>query len=271
MGMTSKTRIAMLISAGMAIQAAAASTAIRCTELTDAASGERLIRAGRCDQRVTPASTFKIAISLMGYDSGILVDEHAPTLPFRNGYLDWNPAWRAPSDPTGWMKNSVIWYSQQTTTKLGAARFQRYVKRFNYGNLDVSGDPGKRNGLTLAWINSSLKISPDEQVAFLRTVVKRDLPLAANAYNMTFRIMKQERLANGWEIHGKTGTGFPLLRDGTTDHAHAYGWFVGWATKAQRTIVFARLVQDQKEENGNAGLRVRDTFLRELPAQLDAL
>lgn len=257
--------------AGMAMKAAAAQTAIRCTEFADAASGKLLIREGRCDQPVTAASTFKIAISLMGYDSGILVDEHAPTLPFRKGYLDWNPLWRAPTDPAGWMKNSVIWYSQQVTTKLGAARFERYVKTFNYGNHDVSGDPGKHNGLTLAWINSSLKISPDEQVAFLTKVVNRDLPLTANAYDMTARILKRETLSNGWDIYGKTGTGFPLLRDGTTDHAHAYGWFVGWATKGQRTIVFARLVQDEKEEAGGAGLRVRDAFMRELPAQLESL
>jgi bla regulator protein BlaR1 len=35
--------------------------------------------------------------------------------------------------------------------------------------------------------------------------------------------------------------------------------------------VFARLVQDQKEETGAAGLRVRDAFLRDLPARLEAL
>jgi bla regulator protein BlaR1 len=266
-----KARIVMLIVAGMATQTAAAQTTIRCTELADAANGMRLIHEGQCDERVTPASTFKIAISLMGYDSGILSDEHAPTLPFRKGYVDWNPAWRAATDPTGWMKHSVVWYSHQVTSKLGAARFQRYVKSFNYGNDDVSGNPGKNNGLTLAWINSSLKISPVEQVTFLRSVVNRNLPLTAKAYDMTFRILKLETLANGWEIYGKTGTGYPVLRDGTEDPAHAYGWFVGWATKGQRTIVFARLVQDQKKETGAAGLRVREAFLRDLPAQLDSL
>lgn len=43
------------------------------------------------------------------------------------------------------------------------------------------------------------------------------------------------------------------------------------ATKGQRTIVFARLVQDQKEETGAAGLRVGEAFLRDLPAQLESL
>lgn len=94
-------RLATLILAGMATQATAAPTAIRCTEFTDAASGKRLVREGQCDQRVTPASTFKIAISLMGYDSRILIDEHAPTLPFRKGYLDCRHGARQPTPPAG--------------------------------------------------------------------------------------------------------------------------------------------------------------------------
>lgn len=245
--------------------------ALACTEMADAASGERLVHLGRCDERVTPASTFNIAVSLMGYDGGILQDEHAPALPFKAGYPSWQPSWRQTTDPASWLKNSVLWYAQQVTARLGAARFQGYVNDFNYGNRDLSGDPGKDNGLALSWVSSSLKISPVEQVAFLRGVVNRDLPLSAKAYDMTTRIMQPVTLPNGWVVHGKTGTAAPVLANGKDDEEHQYGWFVGWATKGQRTIVFARLVQDQQKETESAGPRVRDAFLRDLPAQLDKL
>ena len=66
-----------------------------------AAFGKILKQEGTCDKRVTAASTFKIAISLMGYDAGFQVDEHTPALPFRDGYLDWNSSWRATTDPAG--------------------------------------------------------------------------------------------------------------------------------------------------------------------------
>jgi beta-lactamase class D len=111
-----------------AAQAAAPSTApsspapLRCTILLDAASGKQLLREGQCGERVTPASTFKIAISLMGYDSGVLRDEHAPQLPFKEGYVDWRPAWRVPADPARWMQESVVWYSQQVVAGGGACR-----------------------------------------------------------------------------------------------------------------------------------------------------
>lgn len=250
---------------------AASPTALSCTALADAASGQRLVLEGQCDERVTPASTFNIAVSLMGYDSGILRDAHAPSMPFKKGYADWNPSWRAATDPSSWLKNSVVWYAQQVTSRLGAARFQRYVADFNYGNRDVSGDAGKDNGLTLSWISSSLKISPLEQLAFLRSVVKRDLPLTAKAYDMTVSIMPSETLANGWEVHGKTGTAAVVLADGSDDKKHQYGWYVGWATKGQRSIVFARLLLDQRQASGAAGTRVKAAFLSDLAARLDAL
>lgn len=241
-----------------------------CTTFADARTTQILAEQGACDQKVTAASTFKIAISIMGYDAGILTDEHSPALPFHAGYPDWRPEWRQTIDPTNWIKYSVVWYSQEVTQKLGEDRFRRYVAALHYGNEDVAGDPGKHNGLTRAWLSSSLKISPHEQLAFLEKLVDRQLPVSPHAVDMTSALTRVGIL-DGWEVHGKTGTGSPLAADGTHDEAHDYGWFVGWATKAARTIVFARLIQDEKHEKEPAGLRARASLLSELPRILDRL
>jgi beta-lactamase class D len=257
------------LAAGLATSAAQARTV--CTAIADAGTGKILEQQGDCTGRVTPASTFKIAISLMGYDSGFLKGEHSPALPFREDYPDWMPSWRQTIDPTNWIKYSVVWFSQQVTQSLGEARFQNYVTGFHYGNEDVSGDGGKHNGLTRAWLSSSLKISPLEQVAFLEKLANRQLPVTPHAFDMTSRITQVAERPSGWDIHGKTGWGFPIASDGSHDEAHAYGWFVGWATKGTRTIVFARLIQDEKQEREPAGLRARAGFLTELPALLNSL
>ena len=249
---------------------AASTTAFSCTLLADAASGRPLVKQGACDTRATPASTFNIAVSLMGYDSGILRDEHTPRMAYKAGYSAWDPTWRMATDPSDWLRKSVVWYAQQVTAQLGAARFQHYVTSFGYGNRDVSGDRGKDNGLSLSWLSSSLQISPAEQVAFLARVVNRQLPVSAQAYDMTIRIMPSETLANGWQIHGKTGTAANVLPDGRDDREHQYGWYVGWASKGQRTIVFARLVLDQRQDS-YAGGRVKDSMLRDLGTKLDTL
>lgn len=259
-----KSLMALALLAG-AVLPAAAQDAIRCTLLVDAATGKTLVREGQCDRRVTPASTFKVAISLMGYDSGILLDEKAPLLPFREGYVDWFPEWRTAIDPAAWMKQSVVWYSQQVTTRLGAERFQSYLDRFDYGNRDASGNRGKRDGLTEAWLSSSLKISADEQAIFLRKLVNRTLPVSGKAVDMTASLMRYPRLRNGWDLYAKTGSG---AEPGSPPH----GWLVGWTSHGKRTVVFARLVQDEQgETRGRAGLRVRDAFIKELPGLLERL
>ncbi|AST34043.2 class D beta-lactamase (plasmid) [Ralstonia solanacearum] len=242
-----------------------------CTIVADAASGKPIRYEGQCGERVTPASTFKIALAVMGYDAGFLKDEHAPVLSFRQGDPDWGGAdWLRPTDPSSWIQYSVVWYSQRITHALGADAFQSYVRRFGYGNMDVSGDAGRDNGLDRSWIISSLKISPEEQVGFLRRLVNRQLPVSARAIDMTARITEAARLPGGWVVHGKMGTGAPGTSspDGTWDQAHAYGWFVGWATNGTKTYVFAHLLQDEQIEERSAGRRARDAVLGALPAIL---
>ena len=237
-----------------------------CTLVADAATRRVLHEEGACDARITPASTFKIALALMGYDAGFLVDDHAPVQHWRRGDVLWRETWRADTDPTRWIAESVVWYSQRVTASLGASRFQRYVTAFDYGNRDVSGDPTLHDGLRFAWISSSLKISPREQMQFLERLARRELPVSAKAFDMTARITRIPGDHGGWDVHGKTGTGSPKLDDGQGD----YGWFVGWATKGDRTLVFVRQVRDAGEHDGPAGLRARDAFLPTLPALLDA-
>jgi beta-lactamase class D OXA-42 len=223
-----------------------------CTVVADA-NGQVLAQRGECGLRVTPASTFKVAISLMGYDAGFLKDEHAPLLPFRPGYVDWRENWREPTDPAKWMRDSVVWYSQQVTKALGHDKFAAYTRRFGFGNADVSGLPATE-GPDLAWINSSLQISPLEQIAFLRKIVNRQLGVSAYAYDMTAKITLYGGIPEGWTVHGKTGSG------------GGNGWYVGWATKGDRTVVFARLLnKDANSGEVPAGIQARDAMVSELP------
>lgn len=265
-----KTWICAALIASAAFSTAASARTI-CTIVADAAEHGTALRSGECAERFTPASTFKIAISLMGFDAGILQDEHTPSWPYQPGYPDWGgDAWRQPTDASRWIQYSVVWFSQRVAQQLGENRFQRYAHDFRYGNQDVSGEPGKRNGLQGAWINSSLRISPQEQIAFLRRLVNRQLPVSAHAYDMTSKVTLIATAPDGWEIHGKTGTGSPGS-NGHYDPAHAYGWFVGWAIKGDQKRVFARLIQDDQPTQPNAGLRARDGLLQELPALADQL
>jgi beta-lactamase class D/beta-lactamase regulating signal transducer with metallopeptidase domain len=244
--------------------AAPAPAPLDCTLIVDAASGAALVREGSCDERVTPASTFKIAISLMGFDGGVLRDAHTPYLPYKPSYASSNPSWRHGTDPAGWLRESVVWYSQQVVSRLGAARVRSYVQAFDYGNRDLASVAGVDDAVALSEVSPTLKISPLEETVFLRKVVNRSLPVSAHAYDVTARLLKGDTLANGWEVYGKTGTALAPLPDGSADEARYIGWFVGWVNKGGRTLVFARLLQHPVDTYQYAGARARDAFLSDL-------
>jgi beta-lactamase class D len=261
----------LLLLPALISSASSASAKTICTLIADAGSAQLLLEEGDCRTRVTPASTFKIPLALMGFDTGYLTGTHAPVLPFKPGYPDWGGKnWTQPSDPERWMKYSVVWYSQQLTSALGAGEFQRYTQAFGYGNADVSGDPGKNNALERAWLSSSLQIAPLEQIAFLRKLVNHDLPVAPHAIDLTMAIVEATPAGDGWTVYGKTGAAYPRRADGSFDRARGWGWFVGWAKKGDRTVVFSRLNQDEKREKGSAGIRNKQAFLNEWASLITA-
>ncbi len=204
-----------------------------------------------CKVRHTPCSTFKIAISLMGYNERILTDEIHPEWPFEEGYVDYVEAWKQPHDPTKWIKNSCVWYSQIITKKLGEKKFSDYVKKFNYGNRDISGDTGKNNGLTESWLGSSLEISPQEQIEFLQKLLYGNLPVSSKAHEMTRNILFIEEWPNGWKFYGKTGS------CDSSDGSKQTGWLVGWIEKENRKIIFANYLEEEKSGDYSGGRKAK--------------
>lgn len=254
--------IGMLLFSGL-------SYAATCTVIIDEKSGRVLYRDGDCASRVSPCSTFKIPLALMAADAGVITAPHDPLLPYRSEYLAVIPSHKADTDPTTWLQNSVVWYSQQLTPRVGEDAFARYVDLFGYGNKDVSGDPGKHNGLTQSWLGSSIAISPDEQVTFLRNLRVRAFSLKPSAYLLTEKIVPVFNAEGGWIVHGKTGSGFQRNAAGENDGHRKLGWFVGWAEKGGRRIVFARLILDETDIAAWGGPRAKESFLSDLPGLIE--
>ncbi|MET0173278.1 MAG: class D beta-lactamase [Agrobacterium vaccinii] len=241
----------------------AAETA-HCTVVLDAASGKALHRDGACDKAFAPQSSFKLPLAVIGYDAGILNDETNPR-------WDYKAEWKRPkreqqaTDPTIWERDSIVWYSQEITRRLGAEKFADYVRRFDYGNADVKGVKGRTDGLTESWLMSSLKISGDAQADFVRRFVTGKLPVSAEATKKTMAIIPQFTAADGWQVHGKTGSGRMRTTAGKFDGDYWLGWFVGWAQKGDRQVVFATMnVKDWKSEEP-ISFATRDALIADLP------
>ncbi len=222
-----------------------------------------LVQEGECKTAYPPACSFNFALSIMGYDSGILLDENSPN--WSNDDLNIFPnSCKGTQNPRSWILNSCVWYSKELTAKLGMKKFQEYVTRFNYGNMDLSG------GLTEAWVSSSLKISPIDQVAFLQKIVNQKLPVSKKAYENTKRIMFVQEMSAGWKLYGKTG--LSTLRDSNGNLTDLYnGWFVGYIEKDGRTIEFVSHIIDTEKQSSFASFRAKNEALTKLWYVIDDL
>lgn len=238
-----------------------------CLLVLDLSSGNAVVEEGDgCDERIGPASTFKFPLAIMGFDAGVLRGPDAPEWPYRESYAALRSADRAATTPARWLQHSVLWFSRRLVEEMGGERLATYVRDFDYGNADISGDPGAANGLTHSWLNSSLQISPREQAAFVRRFVSGALPVAGAAIEATARAMPVFT-SGKWTLRGKTGTGYIKEADGKRGNRQ-FGWFVGWATDGDRIVVFARLDQNSKSGGSALGPWVRDQVVSEWPSLL---
>src|SRR5262249_50020984 len=184
-----------------------------------------------CKERLPPCSSFKLPLAVMAIDSGIL-DEKT--------ILKWDKtpqrikSWEQDADAKIWLKESIVWFSQRLTPQLGLPKIQKYLKDFEYGNQDFSG------GITTAWLESSLQISPEGQVKFLEK-----LPNSA-AGKRAIALLPVDG-----DVRGKTGSCM-------TPHI---GWFVGY--HKDKPFVF---VSDRPTES-YAGLEAKKTVLSRFRAK----
>ncbi len=220
-------------------------------------NGKILKSEGDCSTAYAPESTFKIPLSLIGFDSGILKNASNPLWSLPEGTDPYINTCKGDHDPKTWMRDSCLWYSRILTTKLGMAKFQDYVTKFNYGNMDLSG------GLTDAWISNSLKISPSGQTEFLQRMVDQKLTLSRASYDETKKIMFIQEMAGGWKLYGKTGNGKQINKDGNKTELQ-HGWFVGYIEKGTRKIVFASHLVDNEKQPTFASFRARNEALNKL-------
>ncbi|WP_418447965.1 penicillin-binding transpeptidase domain-containing protein [Bilophila wadsworthia] len=182
------------------------------------------------ETRLPPCSTFKVFHALIGLDSGVLDRDDARTLMKWNGKPSSIAAWNHDHTLASAMRHSVVWYFQRVATGIGEERMQRGLDRIGYGNRDISG------GLTRFWLQSSLKISPREQVGLLRALFNGSLPFAAEDIAVVKRDITLSS-GNGVRFMGKTGSGSDDADKGII------GWFVGGVETPHNRWSFAVNIQ----------------------------
>lgn len=174
----------------------------------------------------SPASTFKIPNSLIALEVGAIMDENE-VLKW-DGEKRWLPVWDKDHNLTEAYKNSTVWFYQELARRIGEKNYTKYLKACDYGNKDISG------GLTQFWLGNSLKISPKNQLEFLKRLYEEKLPFSKRTFEITKRVMIREQ-TNDYTLRAKTGMA-------TVDKVDI-GWFVGYVEKKDKVYFFALRMQ----------------------------
>jgi beta-lactamase class D len=201
----------------------------------------------QAEERLSPCSTFKIPNSLIGLETGVLKDENHPMK--WDGVKHHIESWNQDQTLKSAVANSVVWYFQNEATLVGSQRMQHYLNLIGYGNNDISG------GLTTFWLDSSLKISANEQVEFIERLVESKLPFSQRSIDITKNLILLKTTDKG-ELHGKTGSGRDREKAGL-------GWFVGYVIHDGKPYYFATNMQGP----GAWGIKAREITIDLLTKQ----
>lgn len=176
----------------------------------------------RAARRFIPASTFKIFNSLVALETGVLADE--------NEIIRWDGVdrgwemWNRDHSMRSAFPVSAVWFYQEVARRIGEERMREWIARAGYGNGDLGG------GIDTFWLTGDLRISPEEQVIFLRRLYQDQLPFSPRSMRIVREVMYIEG-NESYTLRGKTGWG---RLDGAN-----YGWLVGYVERGDNVYFFA--------------------------------
>ncbi|MGE7907220.1 BlaR1 family beta-lactam sensor/signal transducer [Peribacillus sp. NPDC094092] len=198
--------------------------------------------------RVSPDSTYKIYSSLFALESNVISPEES-TLSW-DGTEQPYDAWNMDQDVSSALQNSVNWYFQELDHRTGFETIQSNLQAINYGNTDVSG------GLGEFWLESSLKISPVEQVQLLQAFYYNQLGYKERHIQAVKEALILEKNEEA-RLSGKTGTG-------TVNGKNINGWFIGYVETKANTYFFATNIQNEDDSSGSKAGEITLSILKDL-------
>jgi beta-lactamase class D len=195
-----------------------------------------------CATRLSPASTYKIPHALIGLETGVITET---TVEKWDGVAHPDqPKWNQDHTVLSAMRPSVLWFFQAMAPRIGAARAHQWLTRLEYGNTDTSG------AITQYWLNGRLRISPDEQLAFMKKFYDGSLPVRTAHIDRLKHAIEQapgtvENARGVTKLDAEWGPGMSLnSKTGASTMAsgESVSWLVGQLTVNRRALIFASAV-----------------------------
>jgi beta-lactamase class D len=180
------------------------------------------------DSSYLPASTFKIVNSLIGIETGRIVNEKmvikwdGVVRKFPNG--DTAKDWNKDLTMEEAFKVSALPYYQEVARRIGKDTMQFWLDSLKYGTHKIT------TKIDSFWIDNSLKITPDEEMGLVKRLYFGQLPFQKRTQDIVKKVMLQENTAN-YRLSYKTGLGY-------RENGNVLGWIVGWIEENKHPYFF---------------------------------
>lgn len=210
--------------------------------------------------RRSPCSTFKIISSLIALENGIVTPKDSTRT--WSGEIFWNEDWNRDIDFNDAFRTSCVWYYRQVIDEIGEDRMQEELNDLQYGNCDISDWEGRLNtnnnnrALTGFWIESSLMISPKEQVDVMERIFGEHTDYSEETRNELRQVMLvSDQEQTDISIYGKTGMG-------KMDSIVVDAWFTGFAEGTGKRLYFCVYL------GRTDGMNVSSSLAKEIAIQI---
>jgi len=186
----------------------------------------------RAAEPFIPASTYKIPHSLIALETGVAKDE--------NQRFKWDgqkrriEAWNRDQTFRSALKYSAVWVYQEIARQVGEQPEAEYLRKFGYGNEDVSG------GVDHFWLDGPLRITAQQQIEFLKRLYLNQLPVSERS-TLIVKDMLINEANSKYILRAKTGW--------SDARQPAIGWWVGWVETDDDTYFFALNLDITKDED----------------------
>jgi len=192
------------------------------------------------DSAYLPASTFKIINSLIGLQTGKIINDSMVInwdgidrgRPVCNKNMSMYEAFRL---------SCPAWY-QELARRIGKDTMQHWLDTLSYGNKKISS-------LDTFWLDNSLKITPDEQVGLVKRLYFNQLPFHQRSQEIVKRTMLFEDNTN-YQLSYKTGWG-------QTEKGTQLAWITGWVVENKHPYFFVLNIETADKNSDIPAIRMK--------------
>ena len=197
------------------------------------------------DSAYLPASTFKIINSLIGIETGRVVDTNA-VFPW-DGLTHGRPECDKDMPMHEAFRVSCPPWFQELARRIGKDTMQKWLDTLGYARRYKPFII--QNNLDTFWLDNTAKITGDEQLGIVKQLYFDQLPFQKRTQRLVRGMMLQEKNSN-YSLSYKTGAAL-------TANGHSLGWIIGWIEENQHPYFFVLQIENPSRDFAMRATRIK--------------